>query len=1181
MAQDFQSGLCIFGLDGLNIQTSLDKLKPTELSRMLNLVRAEFGGLTGRPGNPPIAGATAGTGRRPGIPFLAIARLNNQLDVEGAIDFANAAPQSLTPSGQRFIQIGSSLFINGGSFGNVLTLIPGVVLDPDNPAIFIAYRPPLSGQPWLYIVGRSPTARAAHGMVKVLPTQTGVGSGPDGALVTPWGLPPATNPDIAGRLDEWDWDLDTVAISDADGIALLTIDLDFSPGSAGELFELAPPDRTPIDTCDTAGWTNQAGTGAAPSNATDNTDFKAGTGSLKLTTAIGGAGGGYWNAWAKANILNLSQLSGSSVPATDDDLIHIWAQMDRPDWVLEFRMYFILSNFDATTLPGASAGKNDNAYVKTFYPRAFAAFVEGVTGQLTAQTGTNIAGQTVQQGGGAGSTATVPDFALGRRAWTEFGIVGRPLKRGEFLRLGADQTLDWKDVKGVCLMALTNTNQIVNVWVDDIYLYGGAGPDSTFPGNQPYNYRYRHYDPRTGAKGNPSPTSPEDVWLDSARQGFVIHPEPYGDPAIRQQIFRQGGSQVLLWYYVGINATDGGAFTDKLADDEIQNAEILEEDNDQPVTTKDRAGNTVLNRAITFVWGPFDETFFGVGDPYRPGNVYWCKAGELDHWPSANTLEILGTAVKLIAGCAFGGQPFVFGQNGPMFALYPSIASSGSVRYVPTQCQRGPVSARALVAGRNGIFFVANDGIYVSQGGAEQSITDDKLWPLFHGQERNGFLPIDFDHAEVIELTIHQGDLWFLYRDTGGTNRILIYSLSFNYWRPYDFGAEPSCLYSEPTQQASLIIGTRSVGTLGDHSGTSDWIDGFESEGSEIEIPAAGRTGALDQDNPRKDKIYGDLWIDANPNDVPITITALVDYEEATLTSEQIVATAREEFLTHPYGDQGALGDSGARLSNNTSIEFAWSTLNAPPTIYEGGPSFIVQPESTERRVTDWSDEGRLSDKMIKGIVLEVDTGGVNKSFEIQGDGTTQASIFVQAAGRQSLEFTWEQFRARLVRLKPGLGASPQPKVRMILYSYRWIFDEEPLAVARWETQEIDNGIKEWAMLFWSFVTIASFADVTLTVLCYNQEGGVFNTLINVIPSTGGAKRKLFVPFDANKSVLRKYTLTSGLAFYLYKEETYVELQSCAGGDIQTAQIFGNDDQDGIRAMHDSGLGAARSGGGS
>ncbi len=1159
---DFQSDVLVFGVDGLNLQNSLDKLKPTELSRMINLVRAELGGVTGRPGDVAVAGATLAKGQLPGIEFLAIARLNTDFDAA----YPGAAPQSLTPTGIRFVQVGASLYLNGGPLGDELQQVRGVTLDPTRPATMIAYRPPLSSQAWLYIASLA-------GMFKVLPPVDVIGE----ATVTPWGLPAPLNPDLEGRLDEWDWDLDTTDISDKDGIALLTIDLDFSPGSEGELFELAPPHRTTIDSCDTAGWTDQAGTGGAPSNATDNVDFKEGTGSLKLTTAPGTATGAYWNAWAKANVLNLSQLSSNAKPATDDDLMHLWAQADRPDQLLELRLYFVLSNFEPAALPGASAGKNDNAYVKTFYPRAFAQFIEGTTPQTSAQAAENTTGQTIDQGGGAGTAATIPPFGLGRQSWTEFGIVDRTLKRGEFIRIGSDPTLDWKDVKGLCISALTNTNQVVNIWVDDIYLYGGAGPDSTFPGNQKYNYRYRHYDPRTGAKGNPCPISPEEVWLDAARQGFVIHPKPYGlDPEIRQQIFRQGGSLVQFWYYVGINGSDGGEFTDLLGDDEIINAEILHEDNDQPVKTKSFKGEEVLAQPLPVVFGPFDEVFFGLGDPYAPGTVYWCKPTELDHWPARNSLEVLGTAVRLVAGCAFQGQPFIFGRNGPMLALYPSLASTGSVRYVPTGCGRGPVSASALVSGRRGMFFVANDGIYNTQGGAEQSLTDDTLWPLFHmapGVSRNGYFAVDFSEPDAIRLALHQDDLWFIYRDVQGVNQCLIYSLAFNYWRPYRFEAQVSCVFSEPTDQASLIMGHRSAGFLGQHSGSGDY-DGTEEQ----PIPVSGRTGATDQQNPRRDKVYGDVWLDVNPKSVNVTIKTLVDYENEDLGDEVITGAVRDQFRVHPYtpapGTPAQFGEDGTRIANNTSIDFSWETDREPPVIFEGGASFIIQPETTQKRVTDWSDEGRLTDKMIKGIVLEVDTGGNAKTFEIQGDGVTQATITVQASGRKSLEFTWVQFRARIIRIKPTDSAA------MILYSHRWIFDEEPLAVARWETQERDEGIQGWAAAFWSFITIACFDNVTLTILCYDQNGNVFNTVTNVIASTAGAKQKLFVPFVANKSVLRKYTLTSPAAFYLYREETYVELQPLEGGEIRKVQIFGNDDLDRIRAMHDAGLGAARSGGG-
>jgi hypothetical protein len=307
-----------------------------------------------------------------------------------------------------------------------------------------------------------------------------------------------------------------------------------------------------------------------------------------------------------------------------------------------------------------------------------------------------------------------------------------------------------------------------------------------------------------------------------------------------------------------------------------------------------------------------------------------------------------------------------------------------------------------------------------------------------------------------------------------------------------------------------------------------------------------------------------------------VTIATWVNYENDSLGSEVISGAIRDQYRTHPYTIPGVLGEADTRIANNTTLDFSWSTPagSPPPIIYEGGPSFIVLPETTGKRVTDWSDEGRPTDKLVKGIVLEVDTGGVAKNINVQGDGSTQTSISIQSTGRQVLEFTWAQFRARLLRLDPSTVAP------MILYSYRWIFDEEPLAVKRWETQEQDNGIKGWAMLFWSNITIACFSTVTLTILCYDQSGNVFNTLTATIASTGGQKRKVFVPFAANKSVLRKYTLTASIAFYLYREESSWEIQAWDRGEVQKISPVGDDALDLVRSMHDAGLGASRSGGG-
>jgi hypothetical protein len=41
----------------------------------------------------------------------------------------------------------------------------------------------------------------------------------------------------------------------------------------------------------------------------------------------------------------------------------------------------------------------------------------------------------------------------------------------------------------MCFMVYTNAASVVNVWLDDMRLSGGGGPDSSVTGNVSYDYR--------------------------------------------------------------------------------------------------------------------------------------------------------------------------------------------------------------------------------------------------------------------------------------------------------------------------------------------------------------------------------------------------------------------------------------------------------------------------------------------------------------------------------------------------------------------------------------------------------------------------------------------------------------------------------------------------------------------
>jgi hypothetical protein len=690
-----------------------------------------------------------------------------------------------------------------------------------------------------------------------------------------------------------------------------------------------------------------------------------------------------------------------------------------------------------------------------------------------------------------------------------------------------------------------------NIWLDNIFMRGGFGPDTSPIGTQSYDYRYRNYDPRVGVKSNPSDVQSGRFVVDPLRQAVTLDPVAYGDPNIRQQFFRRGGALVQNWYFLGTNISDGGLYTDILTDDQIKAADILEFNNDKPVTTLDSSGATIYAQPLPSIWGPVLDLLMGCGDPHQPGVVFWSKQGEYDHWPVANSAEACAPSEELMAGCVFLGQGYVFSRL-RCFNCYVNLQGGGVVVPTPTACKHGLASRWGLSVCQDGIYFVSYDGIYVTTGSTETSITDDDLFAIFHGEARHGYSPVDLTHPEAIKLDSFQNELYFQYQDTQGTNQVLVYSLVYKFWRHYGFGREISSLFAETglnTEVPQLLLGGRSSSVGYTHSGTSD--DG-------LAISGQIRTGTLDQGFPRQDKLYGDLVFETDPKGNTLTLTPYANFESATLTAQNFTGASRARTYLDPIDGSG---NPGPYLARNLSLDLTWSTILPPPKVFQFGTSSISQPDDVIARVTDWDSAGTLGMKWVKGVVLEVDTQGAAKSVTVEADGVAQQVISVLAAGRLSLEFSWPEFRGQLLRLRPtGSGL-------IKIYSSHWIFDEEPLCLARWETQEIDYKLNSPGgfSLFYANIVLRSTADVTIQVTKTRNDGSMF-TMSSVIPSTSDQKQQIFVPFPPNKGVFSRWLFTSAIPFYLYREESDVAIQPWAG-NLTSLHPFGNDDLDLVRSM--------------
>lgn len=878
-----------FGLDGLNLRDAADLLSPLQTRRLSNLYVKERGAWTVRPGMTALATS-------PGILVHSIARLNDP--------DAGSFTRIWGIDGDLYLGASGALtLIDSGYSGSPLTFAQG--------------RPPLSGESWMFVADQDRMRKVRS----------------DG-LDLPIGLP--------------------------------------APSAAVTTALAAVTSKTINDFSSNAGWTALAGTGGVTAVPTvvAGKDGNA----LRFLSVPGAATAAYYNFWAVGLTLDLSTFGGG-VDATDDDLMHLWLRVDRPDRLQEVVVYLVCSSgFSAaeTSPPGVST-VNTDAFFKAFRSSDFSAAVEQTQSVLdtvdteTIRRAIELGLDETTTGPAARRNNAIEDriaarpsdrlrgeqVASGRDAWTEFGVVGLPLRRGDFVRIGGEaETRGWDTITGLVVLVRVATPTVVNVTLDHFYIYGGYGLDASDPAASPYDVKATHYDPRTGAEGNGSPEQAATAALNPARGRITATPAAaYGDAAVRQRFYIRGGIGPIQddWYFAGVNTSDGGAFTIDETDLELVTSGTIPTTHYQPVPTVNAAGTTVLAEPVPSIWGPspFGQ-LFACGDPYRPGHVYFCLPGQYDHWAAGSTgvVEVCAPSEQLMHGCIWGGQSYVFSRE-RLYMLVPGMSGDGSISPQSSECRKGLISRYGLAVGP-AIFFVSNDGVYLTTGGPAQSLTDATLWPLFHGQEVEDFHPIDFTEPDAIRLQVYDNELWFHYLDTGGVRRTLIYGLmpGQNFWRPYFWQTPVATIYSEDLgdNQWLMLLGGRSTGAGYLHSGVTDLGTA---------IPWHLRTGALDEGLPAVDKLYaGDLTVDADRGGTTITAIFYANFDASPLGTSTITSgSGRTRSLLNTFPTP--------ILARNLTLELSSAgSTSAAASVYWAGWAYLPQARDHIRWQTERLDHG-------------------------------------------------------------------------------------------------------------------------------------------------------------------------------------------------------------------------------
>lgn len=272
---------------------------------------------------------------------------------------------------------------------------------------------------------------------------------------------------------------------------------------------------------------------------------------------------------------------------------------------------------------------------------------------------------------------------------------------------------------------------------------------------------------------------------------------------------------------------------------------------------------------LAYIWGPTDNVNFylGVGDPLRPGTLYWCKGNTPDSAPDTNQEDITSPSEILINGVWASGFGMVFSAD-RAWVIWPNyynalatvqgtVGSTWSIQL--SGCKRGLFIPRAIAAEGANIFFRTKDAIAVSvAGGPEQSITDD-LYNLFPHEgttpqpvNRGPYTvyPPDDTNPQGQKMSVANGYLYYDYLDSTSTPRTLVYDIAAGGW--------VVDVYQSPATVHALEEGPWINGVLtGNIDGTVRSLNNFGADSSCVIVA----TPAFNAGDARAQKHWGDLYI--------------------------------------------------------------------------------------------------------------------------------------------------------------------------------------------------------------------------------------------------------------------------------------------------------------------------------
>ena len=463
------------------------------------------------------------------------------------------------------------------------------------------------------------------------------------------------------------------------------------------------------------------------------------------------------------------------------------------------------------------------------------------------------------------------------------------------------------------------------------------------------------------------------------------------------------------------------------------------------------------------------------------------------------------------------------------------------------------------------------DGIYeFSTGGGLRSLTNDDLYPLFPHDNQPGiplatlfpFLPNNIEPVPVPDdvnqpnfqrLTWFDGYLFYDYRGTVAatlTTVTLVWYSRENAWisldiypaldnlaiaRGAEIGNSPANVpFSTPGTGNNLKIGIGSV--LYDYKGATD---------NSAAIPSRVVSRADDFGDGRTQKQLGDLMLDVNPASITVSPVLRTNYHNTTTALATTNAAARTQLIE-------AIGTGGGLFSITAGIDITWSaSASGNPTLYQYELAYLVKPELSVSRATDWTDDGYEGAKFVQGMVIQANTYGATANLTVGYDCQTLAPTFaINTSCEQEIPISFPTpFIAHMMRVSSDTPISMMPP-----FSIRWIWEPAPELATNWITQGTSFGVRGYFQHRDCLMAIQSTDVVTLTITPDNRTPVSFT-----FASTGGVLLKPYLSLPPLKARIGQYSATSPTGFRLYQKDVEIRIKEWGNtGAWQVVRPFGD-----------------------